>query len=81
MCGGRWHVLRGLRAPVRALALSCGAAAVCISGAGPTILCLHAQADFAARMTQAVSALHHNWRVLPLRVDPQGARVLEEGAL
>lgn len=68
-------------APVRALALSCGAAAVCISGAGPTILCLHAQADFAARMTQAVSALHHNWRVLPLRVDPQGARVLEEGAL
>ena len=68
-------------APVRALALSCGAAAVCISGAGPTILCLHAQADFAARMTQAVSALHHNWHVLPLRVDPQGARVLEEGAL
>ena len=68
-------------APVRALALSCGAAAVCISGAGSTILCLHAQADFAARMTQAVSTLHHNWRVLPLRVDPQGARVLEEGAL
>ena len=32
-------------------------------------------------MTQAVSALHHNWRVLPLRVDPQGAQVLEEGAL
>lgn len=32
-------------------------------------------------MTQAVSALHHNWHVLPLRVDPQGARVLEEGAL
>ena len=63
------------------VSLSCGAAAVCISGAGPTILCLHAQADFAARMTQAVSALHHNWRVLPLRVAPQGARVLEEGAL
>ena len=73
---GDAHGVLGIRALARGLQ-----ATVCISGAGPTILCLHAQADFAARMTQAVSALHHNWRVLPLRVDPQGARVLEEGAL
>lgn len=66
---------------VRELALACGASAVCISGAGPTILCLHAQADFAAQMSQAVGALQHHWRVLPLRVDFQGAQVLEEGAL
>jgi homoserine kinase len=63
---------------VHTLADACGAAAVCISGAGPTILCLHENADFGSRMEKAVLSLQHGWRVLPLQVDHEGASVMKE---
>lgn len=62
---------------VRALAMECGAASFCISGAGPTLLCIHEGEDFAGKMKEAVKALKNNWRVLPLKVDRQGAVILE----
>lgn len=63
---------------VQASAMQCGAAACCISGAGPTVLCLYEQANFPARMAQAVQSLHHAWRVLPLEIAARGAHILPE---
>lgn len=58
----------------REAALKLGAAGVCISGAGPTMLCAYADAAFEAKIANKVGA---NWRVLPLRVDSCGAEVTE----
>jgi len=63
---------------VRRLAMECGAAAFCISGAGPTLLCVCHDDGFAARMGEAVKQLKNRWRVLQLEVDHSGAQVIEE---
>lgn len=60
---------------VQALAIKNGAAAFAISGAGPTLLCLHDRADFAAQMEKDVRELKNHWRVMELRVDTQGVRI------
>ena len=53
-----------------------GCRAVCISGAGPSILCVSRDKDFAAKMREKVAFLPHNWTVLDLTVDPEGAKVI-----
>lgn len=58
---------------IEALAQRCGCGAVCISGAGPTILCITRDAGFAARMERAVEGLEHRWTVRDLPVDYHGA--------
>ena len=58
---------------VGALANQNGCRAVCISGAGPTILCITRDGDFAARMERAVLPLEHRWTVRDLPVDYHGA--------
>lgn len=58
---------------IESLARHCGCNAVCVSGAGPTILCITRDTGFAARMTQAVLSLEHNWQVRDLPVDYHGA--------
>lgn len=58
---------------IETLAHSCGCNAVCVSGAGPTILCITRDTTFAARMTQAVRPLQHTWQVRDLPVDYHGA--------
>ena len=58
---------------VEALANQNGCHAVCISGAGPTILCITRNKGFAARMEGAVAPLEHRWRVRDLPVDYHGA--------
>ena len=58
---------------VEALANQNGCRAVCISGAGPTILCITRDGDFAARMERAVLPLEHRWTVRDLPVDYHGA--------
>lgn len=63
---------------VRTCALDCGAAAFCISGAGPTLLCLCTDDGFAERMSAAVEPLKYKWRVLPLATDAEGAVIIEE---
>ncbi|MBR1607479.1 MAG: homoserine kinase [Clostridia bacterium] len=59
---------------VRRIAAQNGCEAVCISGAGPTILCLTQDPGFAGAMETAVKALRHRWVVRDLTVDAQGAQ-------
>lgn len=63
---------------VRALALSCGALAFCISGAGPTLLCLSMDEGFDARLAPQLTALPHNWQLLSLPIDHEGTVVTVE---
>ena len=50
-----------------------GCAAVCISGAGPTVLCLTQDPRFAEAMRAEIRGLAHRWQVRDLKVDAQGA--------
>lgn len=61
---------------LKAAAFENGAAAFAISGAGPTLLCLHDKADFAIRMEEAVKTCTHHWRVLSPTIDTTGASVI-----
>lgn len=63
---------------VRALALSCGALGFCISGAGPTLLCLSMDEAFDARLAPKLSALPHSWQLLSLPIDHDGVQVMAE---
>lgn len=59
-------------------ARACGVTAFCISGAGPTCLCIADNDAVGDRLIEALAnhpALH-TWQVLPLRVDTQGAKLL-----
>ena len=56
-----------------------GCNALCISGAGPALLCLTCDGGFASRMENDLKAMHHYWRVLDLAVDTDGARILPSG--
>lgn len=57
---------------IEALANQNGCYAVCISGAGPTILCITRDKDFAGRMERSVMPLEHRWQVRDLPVDYHG---------
>lgn len=61
---------------VQRAARYCGAAGFCISGAGPTLLCLSTKPGLAERLEAELGDLAQHWQVLPLRVDMQGARVV-----
>lgn len=59
-------------AGVMAAAERLGAAA-CVSGAGPTLLCIHLEEDFSARIAKALPS---GWEALDLSVDRQGLTLL-----
>lgn len=61
----------------RGLAYRCGAAAVCISGAGSTLLCVSDQPELAEKIAEAAAMPLPGLRVLPLEVDEQGAYIVE----
>ena len=61
---------------VEAAAKDCGAAGFCISGAGPTLLCLSKDPNLERRLAPALGDLAEHWRILTLKVDNQGARVV-----
>lgn len=63
---------------IRSLAARNGCGALCISGAGPTLLCLTRDASFADRMRQGCSALRHRWDIRDLKVDFSGAVIIEK---
>lgn len=63
-------------ADVRTAALSAGAHAFYLSGSGSTCMAIYTDDAFPARVTPAVAALPHNWQVLPLSLDTEGARLL-----
>ena len=60
---------------VRKLAAECGCLAFCISGAGPTLLCLSMDEDFDRRLAGRIHELPDHWRQMPLPVDHTGVQV------
>ena len=61
---------------VRRIAEDLGCKAFCISGAGPSLLCLTRDAAFAEKLSAAVAELPHDWQVRDLAVDPTGAEII-----
>lgn len=59
---------------VKCIAQQNGCQALCISGAGPTLLCLTRNEGFAASMQLALKTLKHFWCVRDLSVDTIGAQ-------
>lgn len=62
---------------VRALTQKNGCRAFCISGAGPTLLCVTRDASFAPALKKDLVSLRHRWEVRNLRADTQGAQILQ----
>ena len=60
---------------LRKLALDNGALAFCISGAGPTLLCLSHRPDLHQVLQPLLTGLDDHWRAIPLPVDPNGVDV------
>lgn len=61
----------------QALATELGAAGVCISGAGSTVLCIAGSEDFYIKMGAAMAGEFPSWRVLELQPDINGAKITE----
>lgn len=51
---------------------------MCISGAGPTILCISGDSGLAEKLRDPMSTALPGWKVLPLRPDMHGAAVIKE---
>ena len=63
--------------PIEALIRTTGAA-FCLSGAGPTLLCMTRDPDLSQKLSRKLHQnTQHNWEILPLHVEFQGARVVE----
>lgn len=62
---------------VHSLAIQNGCNALCISGAGPTLLCITKDKDFAGKMQAASAVLSHRWLIRDLLVDPVGVHILD----
>ena len=61
---------------IEALVRTTGAA-FCLSGAGPTLLCITLQDDLEQKLAKKLNSITSaEWKMLPLHVDFQGARVL-----
>ena len=58
------------------LALELGAISFCLSGAGPTCLCITDSDTFADSISKALKENNLNWQVLSLPVDTLGATVI-----
>ena len=54
------------------ISLDCGAISVCISGAGPTILCVASDDNFIRRMSMAAAKDLPGWEVRELPIDRVG---------
>lgn len=61
----------------RDAALSCGAAAMCISGAGSTLLCISGSDDFGRTMAEKMAVLLPQWRVESVEPEYSGARTVK----
>jgi len=72
----RWGLIRGSE-EARSIARDCGAAALCISGAGPTILCVSEDESFTPRVREALQGVLPGWEVRELRIDREGVKVEE----
>ena len=66
---------------VRRIASECGCAAFCISGAGPSCLCITDGGEADGRLSRRLPEECPGWQVLCLRVDTEGAKLLQEDGL
>ena len=63
---------------IEALVRTTGAA-FCLSGAGPTLLCITLDENLEEKLQKKLpSVAKANWQMLPLHIDFQGARIIEE---
>jgi len=63
---------------IEALVRTTGAA-FCLSGAGPTLLCITRNEGLEDKLAQKLPTVTGaQWQILPLHIDFQGARVLPE---
>ena len=63
---------------IEALVRTTGAA-FCLSGAGPTLLCITLDEKLDEKLQKKLPAITKaNWQLLPLHIDFQGARIIEE---
>ena len=63
---------------IEALAKSLGCA-FCLSGAGPTLLCITRQKGLEEKLAKKLDAVtEKNWQLLPLHVEFQGAHIISE---
>ena len=54
-------------------------AAFCLSGAGPTLLCITRNKDLAAKLAEKLPGITKaNWQIIPLHIDFRGAQILTE---
>lgn len=61
---------------LRSLAHDLGCDAFCISGAGPTLLCVTRDSTLAERLSASAAGLKHHWHIQELAVDHAGASCL-----
>ena len=61
---------------VQTAAADLGCRAFCVSGAGPSLLCVTNDPALAPRLAEAVRPLPHSWDVRDLRLDTEGTVVL-----
>lgn len=59
-----------------AVAKECGATAFCISGAGPTCLCIADNDQVGACLREKLPQVLPGWQVLALQVDTEGAKIM-----
>ena len=63
---------------IEALVRTMGAA-FCLSGAGPTLLCITQDESMEKKLAEKLSkTAQANWQILPLHIDFEGARIIEE---
>jgi homoserine kinase len=61
---------------IEALVRTCGAA-FCLSGAGPTLLCITQDKNLEEKLARKLDAITQaNWEMIPLHVEFQGAKVI-----
>ena len=66
---------------IAALVRTCGAA-FCLSGAGPTLLCITRDPGLREKLAKKLDAVtRQHWQILPLHVEFQGAHVLPDSSL
>ena len=72
----RFGLIDGFK-QVKAAVMDCGAAGICISGAGSTLLCISDSAATSSKISNKISEIFPEWKVIPVESDLQGAVVIK----
>ena len=61
---------------IEALVRTTGAA-FCLSGAGPTLLCITRDKNLREKLEKKLHTTEKNWQLMPLHVEFQGAHIID----